>query len=114
MRKDPICHCHKGTECDCPTNWARCRHCKADITWVTTANDKSMPIDGHIRADRYDATRQVSHFATCAARKRPAKPAAQKPSTPRPQVQVVQLNIFAETAIQELHALRAQQQGGLQ
>lgn len=112
MPNTPICHCHKGDGCDCPSNWARCRHCKADITWTTTANEKSMPVNGHIRAEHYDRTQQVSHFATCAARKRPAKPVKSEQSTPRPQV--VQLNIFAETAIQELHALRAQQQGGLQ
>lgn len=112
MRKIPICHCYKpGNLCDCPTNWARCRECQADITWVTTANEKSMPVNGHIRADHYDATQQVSHFATCSARKRAARTAKPEPSTPRPQV--VQLDIFAESAIQELHALRARQQGGL-
>lgn len=110
----PICHCHKpGNLCDCPINWARCRHCQADITWTTTANEKSMPVNGHIRAEHYDRTQHVSHFATCAARKRPAKQA--KPTPPPVQhPKVVQLNIFAETAIQDLHALRAQQQGGLQ
>lgn len=57
---------------------AHCRYCGQPVTWfVTVANQKAMPIDGHepvpLRSDRETATgrtieihdRATVHFATC-------------------------------------------------
>jgi len=69
-----------------------------------------MPIDGHHRFAHYDKEHQTPHWGTCPARK-------PKPSNPNKLVAVAtleptQLNIFAESAIQEIRALRTRQQGG--
>lgn len=104
-----ICKCQQPA-CTCPNNWALCKYCGADVTWVRTDNDRAMAIDGHIKAGQWDRHTQRSHWATCTnppARKRPvAKPKAPKPVNPK------QTDMFAEFELQKLRDLRAVQQGG--
>lgn len=51
------------------TPTAQCRGCGAVIYWITTKNDRKMPVDcdvdeGHAPDGRIDG-RGVSHFTTC-------------------------------------------------
>jgi hypothetical protein len=46
----------------------RCRSCRAQIIWFTTAAGKKMPVDADTvepKDDELDLERHVSHFATC-------------------------------------------------
>ena len=46
----------------------RCRSCNARIIWLSTENDKNMPVDAdtvETDDDLFDPERHTSHFATC-------------------------------------------------
>lgn len=48
---------------------AECRSCKATIYWITTVNDKKMPVDCEVVGGHEPTASAsgsgVSHFATC-------------------------------------------------
>lgn len=96
-----ICKCHLPA-CTCPNNWALCRYCEAEITWVKTKAGRSMAIDGHVKAGFFDRDTQRSHWATCSnppeRQPRPAQPKAE----PAPKVNPKQRNLFADMALEEL------------
>jgi hypothetical protein len=61
---------------------ASCRSCDEEVYWITTANDRKMPVDctvegGHAPTDR-DPGQGVSHFATCPDRDRWRGPRAKR------------------------------------
>jgi hypothetical protein len=81
----------KGPWFDVPagTRAAECRTCHATIYWITTANDRKMPVDCDVDGgfapavqelvDAHDGDwdgrgRGVSHFATCPERDQWRKP----------------------------------------
>lgn len=104
-----ICHCTQPPHfCACPTNWAKCSTCGADITWVKTRNDKPMPINGHIRTGFFEHGTHVPHFSTCPehAQHRRKKTAEANISTMRRAAQTVkqpvQLDLFASSALENI------------
>jgi hypothetical protein len=67
----------KGPWFDVPagTRAAECRTCHATVFWITTANDRKMPVDCEVDGGMQPSRnaggrgavdgRGVSHFATC-------------------------------------------------
>lgn len=100
------CHCNRPAHfCACPTNWAKCVSCHADITWVKTRNDKNMPINGHLRASVFEHGTHVPHWSSCPehAQYRRKKTAEANVSALRPAVQSAkQLDLFASSAFENI------------
>ena len=104
-----VCRCHNPEPmCDCPKNWSYCSACGQNITWVVTEKKCNMPVNGHIRADKYNPDHQTTHFATCAARQKEQKGWIGTALNPPARVPV-QMDMFAEAALQDIRALRDRQ-----
>lgn len=110
-----ICKCQLPA-CICPNNWALCKYCEAEITWVKTQLGRSMPIDGHLKTFEFDSAHHRAHQQTCEfppeRKPRPTKPKTQAKLKPRAPVNPKQSNIFAELVLSELNALRTNKPGG--
>lgn len=106
------CHCHQPANfCNCPTNWAICQSCPAEITWVKTSKGKNMPVNGHIRTVHFEHGVHVPHWSTCPAAQQHRKPKAPKAKPPIQKASApAQGNFLIEFELQQLRDLKAKQQ----